>query len=82
VPPHAKQAQGEGKVSALSILDSGAWGGLVSATPRIFYSGERGQVPIVQEAGWASVPVWVSPENVAHTGVRTPARPARSESPH
>ena len=36
-------------------------------------------VPIVQEAGWAPGPVWTGAENLAPTGIRTLARPARSE---
>jgi hypothetical protein len=37
-------------------------------------------VPIVQEAGWASVPVWIGAENLAPTGIRSPDLPTRSES--
>jgi len=37
-------------------------------------------VPIVQEAGWASGPVWTGLENFAATGNRSSDRPARSES--
>jgi len=37
-------------------------------------------VPIVQEAGWAPGPVWTGAENLAPTGIRSPDRPARSES--
>jgi hypothetical protein len=37
-------------------------------------------VPIVQEAGWASGPVWTSGENLALTRIRYPDRPARSQS--
>jgi hypothetical protein len=36
--------------------------------------------PIVQEAGWAPGPVWTMAENLAPTGIRSPDRPARSES--
>ena len=36
-------------------------------------------VPIVQEAGWATGPVWTGAENLALTGIRSPDRPARSE---
>jgi hypothetical protein len=36
-------------------------------------------VPIVQEAGWASEPVWIGAENLALTGIRSPDFPARSE---
>jgi len=37
-------------------------------------------VPIVQEAGWAPGPVWTRAENLAPTGIRSPGRPARSQS--
>jgi len=37
-------------------------------------------VPIVQEAGWAPGPVWTGAENFAPTGIRSPDRPARSQS--
>jgi hypothetical protein len=34
----------------------------------------------VQEAGWVSGPVWTGAENPAPTGIRTPDRPAFSQS--
>ena len=38
-------------------------------------------VPIVQVAGWAPGQVWTGAENLASlTGIRSPDRPARSES--
>ena len=37
-------------------------------------------VPIVQEAGWASGPVWTGAENLAVTGIRSPDPPASSQS--
>jgi hypothetical protein len=37
-------------------------------------------VPILWEARWAPGPVWTGVENLAHTGIRSPDRPARSES--
>ena len=37
-------------------------------------------VTIVQEAGWAPGPVWTGAENLTPTGIRSPDRPARSES--
>jgi hypothetical protein len=37
-------------------------------------------VSIVQEAGWAPGPVWTVAEILAPTGIRSPDRPARSES--
>ena len=38
------------------------------------------RVPVVQEAGWATGPVWTDGENLAPTGIRSPDRPVRSES--
>ena len=37
-------------------------------------------VPIVQKAEWTPGPVWTRAENLAPTGIRSPDRPARSES--
>ena len=37
----------------------------------------KDSVPIVQEAGWASQPVWTGAENLALAGIRSPDRPAR-----
>jgi hypothetical protein len=37
-------------------------------------------VPIVQKAGCAPFPVWTGAENLAPTGIRSPDRPARSQS--
>jgi len=37
-------------------------------------------IPIVQEDGWSPWPVWTGAENFAPTGIRSPDRPARSES--
>jgi hypothetical protein len=44
------------------------------------FSYEKDPVPIVQEAGWAPGPVWTGAENLAHTGIRSPDRPARTQS--
>ena len=37
-------------------------------------------VPFVQQAGWAPGSVWTGAENLASTGIRSPNRPARSQS--
>jgi hypothetical protein len=50
------------------------WG--VSVRPRPLLP----PVPIVQEAGWAPGPVWTGAENLPPTGIRSPDRPARSQS--
>ena len=47
--------------------------------PAAFYPGKV-PVPIVQEDGWVSGPVWTGAENLAPTGIRSPDRPARSQS--
>jgi len=41
---------------------------------------EKDPVPIVEEAGWAPGPVWTGAENLAPTWIRSPDRPARSQS--
>ena len=63
-------------LSLTSALDGGGW-----STPRPgrFAPGNN-PVPIVQEAGQASGPVWTGSENLELTGIRSPDRPARSES--
>ena len=53
-----------------------AW--LANATPRPLYPWETVRVPILQEARWASGPVWTGAENLACTWTRSPDRPARS----
>jgi hypothetical protein len=40
----------------------------------------KNPVPIVQEAGWAPGPVWTCAKNLAPTGIRSPNRPALSQS--
>ena len=45
------------------------------------FTRRKDPVPVVQEAGWASGPVWTGAENLAPTpGFRSPDRSARSES--
>jgi hypothetical protein len=53
---------------------------VVKVTPRPLYPREGDSVPIVQEAGWTSRPVWTGAENLAPTGIQFPDRPTRSES--
>ena len=54
------------------------WG--VSITPQLLFILGKDPVPIVQEAGWAPGPVWTGAENLAFTGIRSPDRPALSQS--
>ena len=53
-------------------------GWVVNVTPR--FAPGKDPVPIVQEAGWAPGLVWIDAENLASTGIRSPALPARSDS--
>jgi hypothetical protein len=67
---------------ALPFRDlGGRRGGWSASRPSRFTPGED-PVPIVQEAGWAPGPVWTSAKNLAHTGIRSPDRPALSQSPY
>ena len=52
----------------------------MSVTPRPLFTPGKDPVPIVQEAGWAPRPVWTGAENLVPTGIRSPDRPARSQS--
>ena len=63
-------------LSLTTALDGGRW-----STPRPnSVTPGKDPVPIVQEAGWAPGPVWTGAENLAATGIRSPDRPACSES--
>ena len=62
------------------FLDLGTrrgWG--VSVTPQPLSTPGKDPVPIVQEAGWAAVPVWTGGKS-RPTGIRSPDRPARGQS--
>ena len=48
--------------------------------PRRLFAPGKDPVAIVQEAGWAPVPVWIGAENLAPTEIRCPDRLARSQS--
>jgi hypothetical protein len=48
--------------------------------PRPLSTPGKDPVPIVQDAGWAPEPVWTGAENLSPTGIRSPDRPARSQS--
>ena len=52
---------------------------MVSNMPRPYFTPGKDPVPNVQEAGWAPWPVWTGGKS-RPTGIRTPDRPARSQS--
>ena len=63
-------------LSSTSTLGGGGW-----STPRpVRLTPRKDPVRIVYEAGWAPGPVWTGAENLISTGIRSPDRPARSES--
>jgi hypothetical protein len=53
---------------------------VINSTSRPLYPQERDPIRILQEAGWDLRPVWTGGENFAYTEIRSPNRPARSES--
>ena len=55
-------------------------GVMFKAKPLPFYPREKYKLPIVLEATWTLGPVLRVAENLTPTGVRSPDRPARSES--
>ena len=61
---------------SISSLDGGGW-----LTPRFGpFTNGNDPVPIVYEAVWTPGQVWTEAENLAATGIRSPDRPAQSES--
>ena len=75
----AMNVQREVEVQLYSFSNLGTrWSGWSTPSPRPFYPRED-LVPIVQEAGCAPGQVWKGAENLPHTGIRSPDRPARSQ---
>ena len=73
-------AQRLGRGITLLFLDRGTRRGLVfSSTPRPHFTPGKDTVPILQEAGWAPVPVWTGGKSRPHRD-SIPDRPARSQS--
>jgi hypothetical protein len=71
VHPRITKAQRESGVIAIllaSVLDGGGW-----SSPRSGrFTPGKDPVPIVQEVGWASEPVWTGAENLAPHRVSIP----------
>jgi len=61
-----------------SALDGGGW----SMPHHGRFTTGNDPVPFVQGAEWTPGPVWKGAENLAPTGMRSPDRLARSESPY
>ena len=66
---------------ALLFLDHGTRRGrVVSVTLLPLFTPWKDPVPILQEGGWAPGPGWTGAENLALAGIRSPDRPAHSQS--
>ena len=73
-------AQRVGRGIDLLFLDRGTRRGwVVSSTPRPHLTPGKDTVPILQEAGWATGPVWTGGKTRPHRD-SIPDRPARSQS--
>jgi len=73
-------AQRVGRGIALLFHDRGTRRGwVVSSTPRPHFTPGKDRVPILQEAGWASGPVWTGGKSLPHWD-SIPDRSARSQS--
>jgi hypothetical protein len=72
---------GGGRGIALPFHDHGTRRGEGSASrPGRFLPPEKEPIPLVQEAGWAPGSVWTDAESPVPTGMRSPDRPASSQS--
>jgi len=73
-------AQMVGRGIALFLHDCGTRRGwVVSSTPRPHFTPEKNTVPVLQEAGWAPVPVWTGGKSRPRRDSISD-RPARSQS--
>ena len=72
--------KGAYRYSSAHSLTSALDGGRCSTPRSGRFTPGKVPVPLVWEAGWPPAPVWTGAENLAPTGIRSPDRPARSES--
>jgi hypothetical protein len=68
------------EVQLYSLLTSALEGDGWSAPRPGRFTPRKDTVPIIQEAGWVPGSVWMCAKNLSPTGIRSPDRPARSES--
>jgi len=66
---------------ALSLTWAQYRGGWLTPQPGRF-TPENDPVLTVQEAGWATGPVWPGAENISHAEIRSPDRATFTESVH
>ena len=77
---HPKTGHEGRQVQLYSSFNLGIrWRWVVKATPRPLYPREKDPIPFVQDAEWATGPVWTDAENLASTGIRSPGSASRSD---
>jgi hypothetical protein len=76
--PSSTEGRQRYSLSALTLGARGVW--VVSTKALPLYDLEREPVPILPQTGWASASVWMSPENLAPTGIRHLDRADRNGS--
>jgi hypothetical protein len=60
----------------LGTLEGGGW----SAPRSSRFTAGKTRYPLYRRVGWAPGPIWTYAKNLAPTGIRSPDRPARSQS--
>jgi hypothetical protein len=78
--PATEAQRGSRGIAVLFLNLAARWGWVVIATPWSLYPWVRDPVHIVKEAGWVPGPVRMGTENLAPARIRSPERPACSES--
>jgi hypothetical protein len=63
----------------ISVLDGGGWS---TPRPSRFKPMKETRYPLYRKLGGHQGPVWTGAEYLVTTGVRSPNRPARGESPN
>jgi hypothetical protein len=78
VPPRNREERYSLLIHELSVM----WGGCSTPHPGRITLGKQTRYPLYRRLGGARGLIWTRVENLAHKGLRTQKRPARSESPY
>jgi hypothetical protein len=81
IPLQTRRPRGDRGIALLFLYLGTRRSGRSAPRPGRFVP-RKDPVPIEQEAGWAPGLVWTCAKNLAPTGIRSPDRPARSQSPY
>jgi hypothetical protein len=74
-PSRSLIGESRGIALLLSVNLGTRWGGWSAPRPGRLVPG-KDPVPVAQEAGWSSKPVWIGAENLVPSGIRFPDLPA------